>query len=138
MMRSIQVSVRDGWRLAAGIAVSAVMVAPAAVAQPRQPAPLPQAGAPAPQRVETQTMGTMEGALRKVDPAGGVVQVSYGPFGLMARTLEVTSATRIQLEGRAAGLAALREGSNVKASYEIRQGKSVATEIDVLPGDTRR
>src|SRR5439155_18087831 len=83
------------------------------------------------------SMGTMEGSVKKVDPAAGTVQVSSGPFGILGRTLEVTDSTQIQVEGRKGTLADIREGATVKASYESRAGKNVATQIEVLPGDEK-
>src|SRR5207247_11357967 len=84
------------------------------------------------------TMGMLEGAVKKVDPAAGTVQVSSGPFGILGRTLEVTTDTQIQVEGRQGSLTDLREGAKVKAAYESRDGKNVATQIEVRPAqDTR-
>jgi hypothetical protein len=61
--------------------------------------------------------------------------VSSGIFGIMGRTLEVNDRTTIQMNGRQATLADIREGAKVKAAYEARDGKNVATMIEVLPSD---
>jgi hypothetical protein len=103
------------------------------VAQSKQP-PTPMPGSPPPaERIETPSVGNMEGALKRVDAATSTVRVASGPFGLFGRTLGVTPSTRIQVEGRDGRLGDLREGAKVKASYEVREGKSVATQIDVMP-----
>jgi Cu/Ag efflux protein CusF len=74
----------------------------------------------------------VEGTVKKVDVASGTVQLSTGLWGLFGRTLAVTGDTQIQLEGRQASLADLREGARVKASYETAEGKSVAKRIEVM------
>ncbi len=75
----------------------------------------------------------MEGSVKRVDPAAGMLEVSLGPFSIFGRTLKVTSDTQIQVEGRHGTLADIREGTRVKASYETHEGKSVATRIEVMP-----
>jgi len=82
-------------------------------------------------------MGMLEGSVKNVDPGAGTVQVSSGPFGILGRTLEVNNDTQIQVEGRQGTLADLREGSKVKASYESRDGKNIATQIEVMPADQK-
>ena len=77
--------------------------------------------------------GMIEGSVKRVDPGAGTLQVSSGPGGMFGRTVEVTSDTQIQIQGREGTLADLQEGSNVKASYETRDGKTVATRIEVVP-----
>jgi len=101
-------------------------------AMPAPPADRPADKAPTPAE-KTPTIGTLQGAVKKVDPAGGTVQVSSGPFGILGRTLEVTHDTQIQVEGRQGTLADLREGAKVKASYETREGKNIAMQIEVMP-----
>jgi hypothetical protein len=76
-----------------------------------------------------------EGSVQKIDPATGTVQVSWGPSGVLGRTLEVTGDTKIQVEGRQGTLADVREGAKVKASYESFEGKSVAKEIEVMAAE---
>jgi uncharacterized protein DUF5666 len=77
--------------------------------------------------------GMIEGSVKRVDPGAGTLQVSSGPGGMFGRTVEVTSDTQIQIQGREGTLADLQEGSSVKASYETRDGKTVATRIEVVP-----
>jgi len=120
---------------AAVIVLSVMVVAGTAMAQAQQPvpSPFPPGGAPpAPSARKAPAMGTLEGSVKKVDPAAGTVQVSSGPLGILRKTLEVTNDTQIQMEGRQATLADLREGATVKASYETREGKNVAKEIEVV------
>jgi len=75
---------------------------------------------------------SLEGTVKKVDTSTGMVRVSSGFFGLFPRTLEVTSETQVQVEGRQGTLMDIREGSKVKASYEVRQGKNVAMRLEVV------
>jgi len=76
---------------------------------------------------------SVEGTVKKVNPATRTFEVSVGLLGFWGKTLEVTDGTQIQAEGRRATLEDIREGVKVKASYETRAGKSFATRIDLLP-----
>jgi len=114
-----------------GIAILLVMgvAAGPALAQMQAPAPsVPPVGRPSAERT---TMATVEGAVKNVDPGAGMLQVSTGPFGIFWKTLEVTGDTQIQVDGRQATLADIREGATVKASYETRETKNVARTIEV-------
>lgn len=85
------------------------------------------------------TIGMVEGTVKKVDPATGMLRVSSGPFGLFAKSLQVGPDTRVTVDGRESNLSAIREGTRVKASYEQRNGQTVATRIEALPqGQTTR
>ena len=122
--------------LAVVIALSLAVAAGPVMAQAQQSPPLPGGSTPSPSERPTEkalTMGMLEGAVKKVDPAAGTLQVSSGPFGILGRTLEVTTDTQIQVEGRQGSLTDLREGAKVKAAYESRNGKNVATQIEVMP-----
>jgi Cu/Ag efflux protein CusF len=79
------------------------------------------------------TLTSVEGTVRKIYPAAGKVEVSSGLFGLFRTTLEVKPETRIQTEGRQASLTEIREGDKVKASYEVREGQTIAKSILVTP-----
>ena len=57
--------------------------------------------------------------------------MTAGPLG--NRTLEVAAETLVAVDGRPATLADLQEGAKVKAAYESRDGKDVATLIEVMP-----
>jgi hypothetical protein len=59
------------------------------------------------------------------------VDVSIGPLSLLGKTLEVRPDTLIQVDGREARFADLQEGAKVKAFYEERGAKLVATRIEV-------
>jgi Cu/Ag efflux protein CusF len=114
---------------------TAVVVAILAMAAPvwAQQYPTPSPGPSSPPRASGPVVNTpLEGKVRKVDPAARTVQVSSGLLGLFGRTLEVTSDTQIQVEGRQATLADIHEGAKVKASYETREGKNLATRIEVM------
>jgi Cu/Ag efflux protein CusF len=76
---------------------------------------------------------SLEGTVKKVDPAAKTVEVSVGKSGLWDKTLELTNRTQIETEGQRATLADIAEGVKVKASYETRVGKSFATHIELVP-----
>ncbi len=120
------------------ILLCVAVAAPPALAQMRQTAPPVSGATPAPpaekRPVEQTTMGMLEGAAKNVDPGAGTLQVSSGPFGIFPKTLEVTDNTLIQVEGRQATLSDIREGETVRASYETRETKNLATRIEVIPG----
>ena len=62
-------------------ALTAVLIAsPVAAQVPQSPPAQPRATAP-----EKQS-GILEGSVKKVDPAAGVVRVSAGPLGMFGRT----------------------------------------------------
>ena len=75
--------------------------------------------------------GMIEGKLTRVDGRTETVDVSIGPLSLLGKTLEVRSDTLIQVDGREASFADLQEGAKVKAFYEERGAKLVATRIEV-------
>jgi hypothetical protein len=85
-----------------------------------------------PDSTGSPTGASLEGTVKKVTPATSTVEVSIGQFGLWAKSLEVSSATDIRVEGRKASFEDLQEGEKVKASYETRVGKSFATSIEVV------
>jgi len=72
----------------------------------------------------------LDGPVKSVDPRAKTVQVG-GALGLLSTTLAVTEDTQIAVEGAPASLQDLREGDEVNASYETREGKNVATSIGV-------
>jgi len=86
-----------------------------------------------PGSVGVQPSASLEGTVKKGNPATSTVEVSTDRFGLWAKRLEVGSATDIRVEGRKASLEDLHEGEKIKASYETRVGKSFATSIEVIP-----
>ncbi|HEV8458234.1 MAG TPA: hypothetical protein VGR44_08060 [Methylomirabilota bacterium] len=118
-------------KIALMIVVLALLVAPVWAQQ----YPTPGAGGPAgsPNLSRPVVNTPLEGKVRKVDPGARTVQVSSGLLGLFGRTLEVTSDTQIQVEGKQATLADIHEGAKVKASYETREGKNIATRLEVMP-----
>jgi Cu/Ag efflux protein CusF len=127
----------------APIALSLAVVGPAAAqtqTNPRTDSPAAtspshrydspsSAGTPA----SGKATGMLEGSVKKLDPGAGTVQVSSGPLGLFGKTLEINNDTQIQLDGRPGSIADIREGTKVKASYEARDGRNVATRIELLP-----
>jgi Cu/Ag efflux protein CusF len=89
------------------------------------------------QQPDTKAQGSgdasLEGTVKKVNPAARTVEVSVGQLGLWDKTLELTNRTQIETEGQRATLADIAEGVKVKASYETRVGKSFATHIELVP-----
>ena len=77
--------------------------------------------------------GMIEGTLTRVDGRTESVDVSIF-LGLLGKTIEVVPDTLIQVNGREARFADLQEGAKVKAFYEERGAKLVATRIEVLTG----
>jgi hypothetical protein len=118
------------------MAVALASMTGAAAAQVPQPVPTPTP-VPAPNRPTSETTrpvtGMVEGTVKKIDPASGTLRISSGLFGLFGKTLQVGPDTRISVDGRDSSLAEVREGTRVKASYETRNGLTVATRIDAMP-----
>ncbi len=81
-------------------------------------------------RVE-RSAGVIEGKLTRVDGRSETVDVSIGFLGLLGKTLEVNHDTLIRVDGQGARFADLQEGAKVKAFYEERGAKLVATRIEV-------
>jgi hypothetical protein len=104
--------------------------------------PPPTTPTPTPRSTEMSrpaTVGMVEGTVKKVDPATGMLRVSSGLFGLFAKSLQVGPDTQVTVDGRESSLAAIREGTMLKASYEQRNGQTNATRIEALPqGQTSR
>jgi len=108
-----------------------VLVAAGSVwAQVQRPMPTPPI---APAHPATPAAGSLEGQVKTVDLTEGTVRVATGWFGLLRRTLSVTSDTQVQVDGRQGSLMDVSEGAQVKASYEVRDGKNIATHIAVTP-----
>lgn len=112
------------------LGASAMSAAPA-LAQ-RGPHPLQPMG-PGIARLD-RGAGVIEGKLTRVDGRSASVDVSIGLFGLLGKTLEVGRDTLIEVNGRGAQFADLQEGAKVKAYYEERGAKLVATRIEVTTG----
>jgi|SRR5882672_10628644 len=120
------------WRASSGTIVIMAMlafgVAPTS-AQSQQVAPAPGASSNA----STTGLGLLEGTVKSVDPTTGTVQVSTGLFGLFGKTLQLSGDTEVQIEGRLGSLTEIREGAKVKVVYAVRDGKNVATHIELTP-----
>ena len=114
--------------VAVGLVVAGTVVASAAAQAHAWPSSGPRLA-----RVEKST-GVIEGKLTRVDGRSETVDVSVGFLGLLGKTLEVNRDTLIQVNGREAKFADLQEGAKVKAFYEERGAKLVATRIEVSPG----
>jgi len=102
-------------------------------------------GAPAPAGAQTRPVqpsgrgiarlekaaGVIEGKRTRVDGSRETVEISVGVLGLLGKMLEVNEDTRIRVDGREARFADLQEGARVKAFYEERGAKLVATSLEV-------
>ncbi len=76
----------------------------------------------------------IDGPVKDVDPAAKTVKVGW-LLGLVSTTLEVTDDTRIAVDGEKGSLDMIHEGDQVKASYEVRDGKNLAKAIDVTQAE---
>jgi hypothetical protein len=120
------------------MAGAVTMVVSASIAVPiLGPEVLAQGQRPPFQRLE-QRAGVIEGTLTRVDGGTETVDVSIGPFRLLGRTIAVGPETRIEVDGREARFADLREGARVKAFYEERGARLIATRLEVSTGDGGR
>ncbi|MGH7412943.1 MAG: hypothetical protein ACREKJ_01935 [Candidatus Rokuibacteriota bacterium] len=114
------------------VASAAMVFEPSAALAQGQSHPLEPAG-PGIQRLEKRP-GVIEGKLTRVDGRRESVDVSIGFLGLLGKTLEVNRDTLIEVNGREARFADLQEGAKVKAFYEERGAKLVATRLEVSTG----
>jgi len=110
--------------------LAVVVVGLAAAAAPwRAHAQAPGAGA----QNSPPAEASVEGTVKKVNPATRTIDVATGVPGLWNRRLELTDKTQIRDSGRAATLDDIQEGVKVKASYDTRAGHNFATRIEVVP-----
>jgi hypothetical protein len=77
----------------------------------------------------------LEGSVKKLDSARGTIEVSSGPLGIFGKLLEIHGTTQVQVEGRPGSIRDLREGAKVNVSYEARDGRNIATRIEVMPAE---
>ncbi len=117
------------WRAISGTIVITAMLALGVWATSAQSQQMPGPGSPS----NAWTIGLVEGTVKSVDPATGTVQISTGLLGLFGKTLRLTEATEVQIDGRLGSLMEIREGARVKVAYEVRDGKNVATHIELTP-----
>jgi Cu/Ag efflux protein CusF len=92
----------------------------------------PGASPPSPPSLPVQK--AIDGPVKAVDPMAKTVTVGW-MLGLFGTKLQVNDDTQIAVEGSKASLMDIREGDEVKASYETQNGKNVATSIDVKPAE---
>jgi Cu/Ag efflux protein CusF len=116
---------------AAAILVLTALPVTAQTAPPAPPAaatpgPIDQPSALTPSPPQEKLI---DGPVKKVDPVAKTVKVGW-LLGLFSTTLEVTDGTQIAVEGAKASLQDIREGDEVKASYEARDGKYIAKSIE--------
>jgi hypothetical protein len=121
--------------LLAGVAMLGVTIADAQQAPPPRPTTPPGSVAPAPAVPQERHI---EGTISKVDPLQKTVGISKGLFGLFGATVRVAEDTQIRVDGKPGTLAEIKEGSRVKASYEVREGANMAKSIEVMPPEEKR
>jgi len=137
VLAAVGVGIGDLNLIALGLALGTF---PAAAQTPTNPSDSP-AAVPAPgnptSSADTQERSgkteILEGSVTRVDAGARTLQVSDPALGSMGQTLEVAADTQIEVNGREATLADLQEGAKVKAAYQSRDGKNVATRIEVVP-----
>ncbi|HSB82447.1 MAG TPA: DUF5666 domain-containing protein [Candidatus Methylomirabilis sp.] len=76
----------------------------------------------------------IDGPVKAVDPAAKTVTVGW-LLGMFGTKLQVNDDTQIAVEGSKASLMDIREGDEVKASYETQNGRNIAKSIDVKPAE---
>ena len=124
--------------IALGLTLGAIPASAQIPVSPKSdsPAAVPAPGNPTDSTERAERAGkvdVVEGSVKKVDPGAGTLQLSGGPLGILTRTLEVGEDTEISVDGHQGKLVDIQEGTKVKAAYESRDGKNVATRIEVLP-----
>ena len=119
--------------LALTVSVAVAQTAPKPSGAPSAPA---ESGLkPAPSEAPNVSMTkVIDGPVKKVDPAAKTVKVGW-LLGLLSTTLEVNDDTRIAVEGEKGSLDRIHEGDEVRASYEVRDGKNLAKAIDVTQAE---
>jgi hypothetical protein len=119
------------------VASVTLLAAAGAPAWAQIPPPAPTPGVQTPPPAAPPAAHVVEGKVRHVDPIARTVSVGSGWLGfLFSRTLEVGPDTQIMVAGKDASLAAIQEGAKVRAAYESRAGRMVATRIEVLPTES--
>lgn len=123
--------------LALAVSVAWAQSAPPAPSTPVTPGTGWLYGALAPMPARPPHAKVMAGPVKQVDPLGQAIAVGW-LFGLLRMTLEGTEETRIAFEGAAGALQDIREGAVVEAADEVRDGKNIATAIEVTEAEPDR
>jgi hypothetical protein len=119
--------------LAIAVTLLAVAGAPAWAQTPQTAPPPPAPGVQTPPPSVPSAPRTVEGSVRSVDPVARTISVSSGWLGfLFSKTLEVGPDTQITVGGKDSSFAAIQPGAKVKASYETRGGRMIASRIEVV------
>lgn len=110
--------------------LGAVLAAAPALAQmqPSPSRPGPPASAPAEKKILE-----VEGKVSQVDHAKKTLKISSGFLGLGGATMSLTDETKVQVNGKDASIAEIRQGTKVKATYESQNGQNIAKSIEVKP-----
>jgi hypothetical protein len=126
---------RRGCLLVLAAAILAISAQPVQ-AQTAPPNPTREAPGTAPMPADPRAQiapeeKLVDGPVKKVDAASKTVEVGWF-MGLFGTKMAVTEETRIAVNGAKGSLSDVREGERVKASYEVRDGRNVATSIEVV------
>ncbi len=116
--------------LTAPLAMAQVAPAPSPGAPSAGSAPPPSAMPSTSPNANVPREQTISGPVKGVDPMAKTVKVGR-LMGLFSKTLQVDDNTQIDVHGSKASLTDIREGDQVKASYESRNGEDIAKSIDV-------
>lgn len=123
-----------GVLLACAASVAGAQTAPTT---PTAPGALSAQSGPPPMPANPPEEKVIDGPVKQVDPLAKTVRVGW-LLGLFSTTLAVTEDTRIAVDGTTGSLQDIREGDEVKASYEARDGKYIAKSIEVTEAEPRR
>jgi hypothetical protein len=123
-------------RVLAVVAVVAVVAATAAVVLRVSPWAFDLTGGLTPSRVRAGNgIEEIDGRVIGVERDTRTVLVSSGIFGFGATPLALSDDTRVFVGEKEGAFGDLREGTRVRASYEVRQDTRVARTIEVVRGN---
>lgn len=122
--------------VAFAVVLAGAQTAPMPPSTPNAPGGLRAQEAPAPGTPSLPQEKVVDGPVKKVDPQANTISVGW-MLGLLSTTLEVTPETDITVDGAKASLMDIREGDEVKASYEPENGKNIAKSIEIKESEAR-
>lgn len=73
----------------------------------------------------------VKGKVQRTEPRGQATPVTLGLRGLFGATLRLTPETYVEIGGRPASAADVREGLPIRATYEVRDGERIGTAITI-------
>src|SRR5262249_9329660 len=121
-------------RIAAGIALAAVLVIAGLVAWSTLRTPEPEF---VPQLAGGPAMGDMVGYVGRVDPETRTIAIAEDLAGVRAVSFAVTNDTAITVHGKPSGLSDLAKDTPVRVAYEVRNDVKYVTAIQVVTEEPR-